>query len=332
MNRYKRHITLLLLWLITLALFSQWDQPHTLFWTSKGIHNPAFNNDNRHATFHAGYTLHWQGIEDAPKELYLSAVTPLQLWNLNHNAGITLRNLSMGQERNTLTAGTYTLTLQRGNHQYSVGIEAGRLDLNFDPASMQLRPDSTSNDTDFPALTNQLIANPVDKKVFHLSAGVAWQTPRFYAGLAARNITQPRYYYVDKTSTGETTSPDSTYTKVPLTLNFITAYNIPLFHTLFEIEPMLYLQATGQAYYSQVALQLSYNQKYHLGGVWKGNKGYALFAGLNLMDMQLNYAYDHHQRGIGQPSNGTHQISLSYRFPASWTQRKPQPHKSIRLL
>ena len=332
MNLLRRHIVTTLFWISALTLLSQWDCPHTLFWTAKGIHNPAFNNDTRHATFNAGYTLHWQGIEDAPKELYLSAITPIQLWNLNHNAGITIRNIAMVQERNTLTAGTYALTHERNNNRFTIGIEAGMIELNFDPASWQPRPDSTNTDSDSPTLSNQLIANPTEKKTFNLSAGIAWQTSRFYTGIAARNITQPRYYYLDKTAIDETTSPDSTYTKIPLTVNFIAAYNIPLFHTLFEVEPMLYLQATDKAYYSQLALQLIYNKKYHVGGVWKGNKGYALFVGLKLMDMQLNYAYDIHQRGIGLQSNGTHQISFSYLLPADWTRRKPQPHKSIRLL
>ena len=95
---------------------------------------------------------------------------------------------------------------------------------------------------------------------------------------------------------------------------------------------MFFYQTNGTDVYKSFAVQIAYDEKFSAGGAWKGNDGYALFAGVKLMDIELNYAYDIYQSGIGKESNGSHEISFRYHFPIDFKHRKPQPHKSIRLL
>jgi hypothetical protein len=69
------------------------------------------------------------------------------------------------------------------------------------------------------------------------------------------------------------------------------------------------------------------------GGLfWRSGDGYGFFAGTNLEGIELEYGYDHHTRGMGKTSRGSHELTLRYRFATEQLSSRRQPQKSIRLL
>lgn len=329
MSKPKLHITLWLLFVTTPFVFGQWDIPYTQFWQTKNLYNPAFVGQKKHVELSGAYKLLWTGIDNSPKQLYVSAVTPIEFLGMQHTVGIIMSNVSMGSEHNSQFSGQYNYVWDTGRSRFAVGIEAGMLNINFDESSYTLKPDTTQDNK------MQLTVNPVDKKTFNINAGISWHTDRFFAGVAARHINQARYYATDITGTTDSenaTPSDSAYSKIPISYNFMTGYNIRLFHTLFEVQPMFFFQTDGTHSYRHIAMQTAYNRRFFLGAMWKGNSNYAFFAGVRFLNLELNYAYDLHQTGIGKESNGSHEISFRYNFPVELRYKKPQPHKSIRLL
>lgn len=326
MKKLKLHILLSLLLIVHMGAYGQWDIPYTQFWMTKSYFNPAFGGKVEQIDLEGGYKMLWSGIEDAPRQLYFSAVTPVDFLGLRHNAGIIVSNVSVGNERNSILSGIYNYKFKIGASTLSLGIEAGIYELNFDASTYTLQQDSVHGNPD------KIVVNPVDKKMFNLNAGIAWQTQRFFAGVAAKHITQPQYYYMDKIGAAADVSADSTFTKMPVTYNFITGYNIKLFDTLFEIQPMIFGQTDGTNIYRHAAILIAYDKKFSVGVSWKDNDGYAFFSGLMFQDVEVGYAYDVYKSEMGKKSNGSHELTFRYHFPFNLKHRKPQPHKSIRLL
>lgn len=326
MTKLRLYILLLLFVSCPVLIYGQWDIPYSQFWMAKSYLNPAFGGKAEQIDLAGGYKMLWSGIEDAPRQLHFSAVTPVDLLGLRHHAGIMVSNVSVGNERNSILSGIYNYKFKIGASTLALGIEAGVYELNFDASIYALQQDSIHGNLD------KIVVNPADKKTFNLNAGIAWQTQRFFAGIAAKHITQPRYYYVDQIGTATDVSADSTYAKIPVTYNFVAGYNIKLFDTLFEMQPMVFGQTDGTNIYRHAAILLAYDKKFSIGISWMGNDGYAVFGSLRLWDIEVGYAYDIYKSGIGKESNGSHELTFRYHFPFDLNHKKPQPHKSIRLL
>lgn len=326
MRTLKLNIVVFALFACQAWIHAQWDMPYSQFWLAKGYYNPALGGDSENIQLSGGYKYLWSGIEDAPRQFYLSATTPVLFFGMNHQVGVVASNVSLGSERNSLLGGQYALGRQMGKGRFTIGIQAGVRELNFDESSYALQLDSTKGNR------QRIVANPVDKRTFDLNAGISWTTDRLFAGVAAMHVNRPGFYYMDKSGTAEGLSADSTFSKIPLAYNLMAGYNIQLFHTLFELQPMLFIQTDWTWSATRAALQITYDKKYSVGASSSGNEGYTLFARWRFQEMELGYAYDAHRSGMGKESNGSHEITLRYRFPMDLSGRTPQPHKSIRLL
>lgn len=325
MTKLKLNI-FFLLFACPIMIFGQWDIPYSQFWMSKGYLNPAFSGSDDRVDISGAYKMLWMGVEDAPRQLFLSAVTPVDFLGSRHHVGLGLSNVSVGNERNSLLSGKYSYRFKIGTSSLAIGLEAGVYELNFDASSFRFQQDSIKGDFE------KVAVNPVDKKTFNLNAGVSWQTKQFFAGISAKHLTQPRYYYVDKIGTAVDASADSTFAKIPLTFNFIAGYNIKLFDTLFEIQPMVFAQTDGINIYRNAAIKLAFDEKISIGASWRDKDGYAFFGGFKFQDVEVGYAYDIYKSSIGKESKNSHELTLRYHFPFDLNHKKTQPYKSIRLL
>ncbi len=95
---------------------------------------------------------------------------------------------------------------------------------------------------------------------------------------------------------------------------------------------MIFVQTDLKKTQLQTAFRMIYDEKYSLGASWRSRQGYSFFAGVVVQDIGISYAYDLHTSGIGKESGGSHEIAFSYRLSFDLFNKKPQPHKSVRLL
>ena len=305
---------------------AQWDVPFSRFWTVKTYYNPSFAGETDKIQAAGIYKYRWAGIENAPKSYFLSTDMPLELLGARHGVGAFTYSDAVGDKRNTIFGAQYTFKQKIGKGMLNAGVQAGMYQLDFDAASIRLGIDTTKNN-------RQVIkANPTDKKTIDINAGISWTVKNFYAGVAARHISQPAFYATGDSLSSTAVKKDSTLSHIPRTYNFLAGGNITILHPLFEIQPMLLVQTNLTDTWLQAALCMVYDKKYSVGAAWRNKDGYSFFAGAVIQDIEVGYAYDLYTSGIGKESGGSHEISVRYSFPVDLFNRKPQPSKSVRLL
>lgn len=312
--------------LCTGKMQAQWEASFSRFWTAKSYYNPSFAGETENIRVVGLYRHQWTGLENAPKQVYLSGDMPIMFFGKKHGIGVTTYANSMSDQRNSIFAAQYAFKQKLGKGVFSIGVQAGLHEMNFDEASIHLINDTTANGK------KQIKAAPTEKKAFNLNAGISWTSKRFFIGIGAMNLNTPSYYAVGNSIGTSSLNTDSTRSIIPTSYNLIAGGNIPLFHPLFEVQPMLFGSIGSARTCFSTALQLMYNKKYSLGAAWRGKEGYSFFAGVVIQDIEFGYAYDLHKSGIGAESGGSHEISVRYSFPVQLFGRESHPRKSIRLL
>lgn len=305
---------------------AQWDAAFSQFWTAKTYYNPSFAGETDKIQVSGLYKYEWAGVENAPNRFFVGADMPFEFFNRRHAVGIVTHSHAIGNERNNVFGAQYAFKQKLGKGMFSIGIQAGMHELNFDAVSLRLVADSTK------ANQSTVKFNPTDKKVFDVNAGISWTSKNFFAGVGAMHLNQPAFYAAGDSTLSGAVRSDSAMMHIPRSYNFMAGCNIRAFHPLLEIQTMLFAQTFDFSYTDvQAALRMVYNKKYSAGASWR-KTGYSFFAGAVIEDVEVGYAYDLYTSGIGKESGGSHEVSIRYRFPIDLFQKKPMPHKSIRLL
>lgn len=317
--RKKRYIlSVIFLCALLSNAAAQWDIPVTQFWYAKSSYNPSFAGHREEVDVNALYKQYWTKAAEAPRTLVINGSMPVEFLGLRHGVGVSLINTNMGNVSNTFIAAKYAYKHRVGRGWLNFGAQLGLHQLNFDEGSYKIQIDSTQG------VQKKIVANPVDKKRVDFNVGMSWNTESFFVGVAAMHLNEPQYYSIPIDN-----DADSTYSKIPISYNLMLGYNIKLFSTLFEIEPMVFAQHTSQQTRLHGAMQIKWAKKISAGAMWRGDEGYSIFAGADISGVGIGYAYDYNRRMDAGPN---HEIVLRYNFPLDLFKPKPQPHKSIRLL
>ncbi|HOO95884.1 MAG TPA: PorP/SprF family type IX secretion system membrane protein [Proteiniphilum sp.] len=317
-----RFLLLMMICCSIAQLHAQWDAPVTRYWTVKGHYNPAFAGSSEVVDFAVLYRYQWAGIRHAPQRVILNGHMPLEFLDQRHGAGVTAYSTTAGNLRNSLLAAQYSYILPTRHGNLHFGLHAGIHDLAFDEGSSRIS--GNDNESTLPSY----IVEGVKRQLADLGAGIAWQNQNGYAGLSLLHLNQPHFYAQNDTLDLQS---DSLKSIIPRTIHFMAGYNIRLSHS-FAIVPMVWVQ-TGSGYsHLQTTLRAVIVDRFSGGLYWRSGDGYGFFAGTTLKGIELEYGYDHHTRGMGKVSRGSHELTLRYRFATEQLSPRRQPQKSIRLL
>lgn len=322
----ERYFSLIILLLLCSAplLQAQWDDSPGQYWATKSYFNPSFAGEKEAINTSALYRYTWNGIENAPRQFYITATMPFEFFGRRHGAGLAVYNENIGELRNSLLSAQYSFKKEIGKGFLNIGLQAGVYDLHFDAGSKHILKDSLQ------LKRGTVRVNPAEKQVIDLGAGISWTGKAFFAGLSVMHLNQPRFYaHNDSLSTD--IQSDSARSSIPRSYYLMAGYNIRLFHSL-KIEPMVWVCTNLNTTRVHGTLRLEYNKRFSGGASWKMNDGYLFFAGVVIRDVELGYAYSIHTSGVGKNSRGSHELYLRYDFPLDYFKPQPQPHKSIRLL
>ncbi len=316
----------LLLCLVSTSLKAQWDTSFTQFWMIKNSYNPSFAGASGEINISALNKRMYSGVEDVPSVMHIAGSMPFQFLGLNHGVGAVFSNSKVGKVHNNFMAIQYSYNQRIGNSMLSAGVQLGYHEMNYDAASMHFRVDSSQNQR------KEIVVNPVEKKRADISAGASFTTSRFFAGVAARHINEPSYYSIRVNQVDEDINNDSTLSKIPISYNFMAGYNIRLFNTLIELEPMVFYESNADSHTLSGALQMCWDRKYSAGAMWRKDAGYSLFASVVFSNIIVRYAFDKNRRDNGIDFGPNHEFVVQYKFDMGLFKPKPQPYKSIRLL
>lgn len=305
---------------------AQWDAPFSQFWAAKPFYNPSFAGESEQIQASAIYRYQWAGIESAPNKMLLSADMPIEFLNMRHGVGVLTHSENVGNMRNSLYAAQYTLKTKLGKGFFNIGVQAGFYDVNFDAGNIRFFNDSTKNNR------TAVKVNPADKQVLDVNAGISYTGKKFFAGISASHINEPRFFAVNDSLSNVDIQSDSALTKIPRSYNFMTGYNITFPNPLYEIQPMVWVQSDLSYTRVQATLRVVYKKQFSGGASWVKDDGYVFFTGAVIQGVNARYAYSWHTSGLGKSSKGSHEIYVRYTFPLDIFSEKRAPHKSIRLL
>ncbi len=326
MKRISFFLSVLFLLVCGQATKAQGEMPFAQFWTARTYYNPSFAGETEKIRLSGIYRYEWSRLQNAPQRVFLSADMPMEFLGMQHGIAVLTHAHSVGNKRNNLFAIQYAYKYLMGKGALNIGIQAGMQQMNFDPASLRIITDSTQNNRKTVAF------NGTEKNVPIFNAGVSWTSQELFIGAAAININAPRFYAAGDSVASSPLLNDSTLSRLPLSYNFSAGYNIRLLNSLIQIQPMIFVQTDLKKTQLQTAFRMIYDEKYSLGASWRSRQGYSFFAGVVVQDIGISYAYDLHTSGIGKESGGSHEIAFSYRLSFDLFNKKPQPHKSVRLL
>ncbi len=332
----KRKISFLLGFLVlcNIQLQAQWDLPFSQHWKVRSFYNPSFAGETDKIQAAGIYKLQWANVKNAPTRILFTADSPVEFFGLRHGIGLVVYTENLENNiHNMLYAAQYTYKQKLWKGYVNVGVQAGLYNLNFDPHSYTELPDSTTGGGQ-----SSLLVNPTTKKAFDLSGGISWTSKNVYLGASASHILEPEYYSVNDTiaqqiEQGSHVAGDSTKAHIPRTYYFTGGCNINVPGTLFQVQPLVWVQTDFKNVTNvQATLLIAYGNRFSLGATWRNKDGYSFIAGISIQGVELGYAYDLYTAGIGKLSKGSHEISFRYRFPFELFAKKNQPYKSIRLL
>ncbi len=301
-------------------LYAQWEEPPGQYWAVRSHYNPSLAGETEAINTSALYRYSWNGIKNAPRQLYLTANMPFEFFGMRHGAGVTLYNESIGDLHNSLLAFQYSWKKRIGTNYLNVGLQAGVYDLHFDAESKTFFEEEPHN-------RKTVKVTPVDKQVIDLNAGISWTGETLFVSLSTLHITQPRFY----THPDFNMQSDSAQSVITRSLNLMTGYNITHFYPL-EIQPLLWVLTDLNTTQVQATLRMEYNKKFSGGASWRKDDGYHFFVGNVFHGAEWGYTYGLHTMGVGKSSRGSHEVYVRYAFSVDYFKPKRFPHKSIRLL
>lgn len=315
----------LLLYVCIAPVQAQWDVPFSHHWRVRSYYNPAFTGDHALTSTTALYRYQWAAIENGPRNVVLTADMPFNIFNRRDGAGVTVYSGKIGTLRNTLLAARYSYIKKSGRGDLHIGLQVGVHDTQFDAGKMQLISDSLHSGR------GSIKVPPLDKQIPDMNVGITWRSDNGYAGLSAMHITQPHFHTLSDSLITTDLQSDSLRSMIPRTYNFMAGYNILLFHPL-EIEPMVWIVQESEQTRWVASVRMEYRNRISGGVSWRSDDGYTLFTGFHLEGMELGYAYDLHNKGVGKESRGSHELYFRYQLQAGDQKPGRQPQKSIRLL
>jgi type IX secretion system PorP/SprF family membrane protein len=295
--------------------WAQFDAHFNHYWELQGYYHPAAVGltENQLAVYGA-YSMQLLGFKHAPRTMLFGADMPFTLFGQQHGVGVSFFNEGIGLFRNQLIRGQYAYRVKLGRGRLGIGLQAGLLQVSFDPTGINLGEET--NDEAFPTTAEN--GSAVD-----VGVGVHYSQARWYAALSAQHLTAPRL------SLGE-----NSYFKVKPIVYLTGGYNIPTRRPLLFIQTVVQLQndfvntrldVTGRLLYT-------YRAKTFSGGVtYSPGTSVTMDLAATVRNVTLGYAYEWYTSKIGL-ANGSHELVMRYTVDLSLFKKSRALHKSVRIL
>ena len=284
--------------------------------------NPALAGIDNYTDLKIGLRKQWSGLEGAPSTQYLSLSTaigedfvrsnvnsfagngenPMSRSYVNnymaaephHGIGLVAMTDKAGLVRQTNVNVTYAYHLGLTNEvNLSLGISGGFKSINVDVPGIIA---DESGDPLFSADYNNKIRPD-------LGAGVWLYSPRFFAGVSAKQLIGSKSSIVnDKIKTDAYQAA---------TFYGTAGYKIFLDEDIAMIPSALITYWANSPATFDANLKFAYKDKFWVGTSFRNNDSFSLLAGFNIASLvNLSYSYDVNTSGLRSVNNGTHEIVL----------------------
>lgn len=305
-----------LLLLCTWPLLSQQD-PMTSNWQqTKGLYNAGTVGSHEQLYITALYRQQWIGIQGAPANMTLFADAPLSFLGRKHGVGVAIVGQKKGLFVNTDFKAQYAFQLKLLGGSLAIAIEAGLFNSAFDGTKVFI-PDGEGLNPSDPAIPTAQVSG----RAFDTGAGIYFTHRRFYLGIAAKHLLQPRV-------------PLGTnhYLRLVRSYNAMAGYNITPRNSLFSWHPSVLAVTDFNAYRIDIGLTVAFAERYFAGVMYRPNNAAGFSIGAKWGKIRIGYAFEMPISELARGNYGTHELVVSYSMPINPKKDKGLKQKSIRLL
>lgn len=278
------------------------------------MYNPSFSGRSNQTEIASVARVQWTGIEGAPTTGWLVGSMPLT----QYNSGVGLNALydDIGQFRTVKIAGQYSYKIRMGLNHISFGLA---------PTLWSKSLNSSWKSLDDASLDPSLSQNTNSGVMFDVDAGLSYNAPQGYVGLAMINLIGSGVDAVKFTS-NRTMVLNAGYN-----LNQNWVRNITL-HPALLVKLDLQNASSMVVDLSMFAL---YNEVFYFGLGVRTNDALVGYLGYQLYNtsgvLRIGYSYDYTISPLNSFNFGTHEVGIKYTLVKSVYQNA-SGYKNVRFL
>ena len=297
--------------------------------------NPALSGIENYTDVKIGHRHQWVGLNGAPVTTYLTIQGPIgkqdyktnattlfpavdgenprgkQYWDdytpspPHHGIGLQISNDVIGPFSTVSVFGTYAYHIgisKRTNLSAGIGIGATRTSIDQSKTSFN-GVNSTANVD--PAIYGSGV---IGKTNLDMNAGLWLYSADYFVGFAAQQLLPQGIDF---------SNPDSIKLgqKGKMVPHFFSTvgYRFMLGDDLNVLPSIMVKTVSPLPSQVDVNVKVTYRDNFWFGGTYRGNYGFAAFAGFNAMNLfTLSYSYDYSTTKINTISSGTHELILGF--------------------
>jgi len=291
-------LSVLLLLLSTISLWSQQDAQYTQYMYNTTSVNPGYAGSRGNMSIGLLHRSQWVGLDGAPKTQTFNIHSPIGYRGVG--VGFSIVNDEIGPTSETYFDGDFSYTIQTSREaRLSFGIKASAhmLDVRFS----ELNQDS-SNGVD-PSLQDDIN----NKFSPNIGAGVYYHTEEFYVGLSVPRFLETNHF--DESSLATANEQMNFY--------LITGYVFELNPSL-KFKPALLTKAVeGAPLQVDLSANFMFNDKLILGAAYRWDAALSALVGFQFSeDLMMGLAYDKETTALGSAAfnDGSFEVMIRYDF------------------
>ncbi|MCM4154151.1 type IX secretion system membrane protein PorP/SprF [Arenibacter sp. N53] len=290
------------------SLFGQKEPQYTQYMYNIGSFNPAYVGTVETPDITGLYRVQWSGIPGAPKTLRFGVNLPLA--NEKNGLGFNIVSDQLGPTSQTYIDLAYSFQVKLSDDtKLSFGVDAG---------GSLLDVDYTKGDFENP---NEPLLNNADtfnKFYPTVGAGLFMYQESWYVGLSVPNFLTSGIYADEVANIVED----------KVQFNFIGGYVFDLSEGLKFKPAFLMNYLNGSPLNLNLSTNFLISDVVTVGASYRLDNAISGLAGLQISNgLFLGYSYDHNTNGLGEYSQGSHEVILKFYLGKSGTKVKKENNR-----
>ncbi len=293
MNKYKIHISVVVVLFISLLGFGQQDPQYTHYQYNTMTVNPAYTGSRGHLTLLSLYRNQWVGIEGAPRTITFGIDSPIGRFN---GLGLSIVQDDLGPSQETYIDFNYAhqLVVNQKGDRLALGLKAGVRFFSLDWSKGRFRdPEATFNEN----INTKLLPS--------IGAGIFYYTNKWYLGLSTPNIFTNAHY--DEIQESEALERMHFF----LVGGYVFDLNPDL-----KFKPSFFVkQVLGAPLAVDVSANFLIYETLNLGVNYRWDDSVSALFGFQISPkLNMGYAYDFSINELNNYNAGTHEIFLRFQL------------------
>jgi len=292
----KKILTILTLFLVFTSVDAQQNAHYSQFFSNKLVQNPAYAGSADVMSLTALHRQQWVGLKGAPSTQTVSLHAPVFKNRVGLGLSILRDDITISENWEIISSYAYRMKINEGT--LSLGLQA---DIRFMKVKWNEVDALEINDSEIPLLNSQQLKPDI-------SAGIYYNTKRFYAGLSVQNMIS-----VDRQK-----NIDDILDYLPLDdrhVFLMAGYAFPISENV-EFAPVVLAKFVKNTPFDMdVNASLIFYDRFWAGISWRKDDSIDLIFQYQLnQQIRMGIAYDFTISELQKVNSGSYELMMQYNF------------------